>query len=76
MHFSEFIAFIDSAPAGITPAQPDAITDPSSIIGSAVPRIDGKFKTTGTARYAGGLRRTGLFHHRQRHHPFHRHLRR
>jgi xanthine dehydrogenase YagR molybdenum-binding subunit len=54
MHFSEFIAFIDSAQAGTHPVPPsESITDPSSIIGSAVPRIDGKFKTTGTARYAG-----------------------
>ena len=56
MHFSEFIAFIDSAQANTHPSAPppaEPITEPSAIIGSSVPRIDGPLKTTGTAMYAG-----------------------
>jgi xanthine dehydrogenase YagR molybdenum-binding subunit len=54
MHFSEFIAFIDSAQAGTHAVPPsDSITDPSAIIGASVPRVDGPLKTTGTALYAG-----------------------
>ena len=54
MHFSEFIAFIDSAQAKIQSAPPPnpIETDPSAIIGASVPRIDGPLKTTGTAMYA------------------------
>jgi len=55
MHFSEFIAFIDSAQAnGKSAPPPNPVeTDPSAIIGANVPRIDGPLKTTGTAMYAG-----------------------
>jgi xanthine dehydrogenase YagR molybdenum-binding subunit len=55
MHFSEFIAFIDSAQAKTQSAPPPnpIETDPSAIIGASVPRIDGPLKTTGTAMYAG-----------------------
>jgi len=55
MHFSEYIAFIDAAQANgnAAPPQKSVETDPSAIIGSSVPRIDGPLKTTGTAMYAG-----------------------
>ncbi len=54
MHFSEFIAFIDSAQSNAHPASPNPTEpDPSAIIGSPIPRVDGPLKTTGTARYAG-----------------------
>ena len=54
MHFSEYIAFINASQAATNSAPPsDSITDPSAIIGSNVPRIDGPLKTTGTAMYAG-----------------------
>ena len=55
MHFSEYIAFIDAAQGNGKPAPPQKSveTDPSAIIGSNVPRIDGPLKTTGTAMYAG-----------------------
>ncbi len=53
MHFSEFIAFIDSAQAGANATTAPAESDPSAIIGAAVPRIDGPLKTTGSALYAG-----------------------
>ena len=55
MHFSEYIAFIDAAQEnGKSAPPPNPVeTDPSSIIGSSVPRIDGPLKTTGTAMYAG-----------------------
>ena len=55
MHFSEYIAFIDAAQGNgkAAPPQNPVETDPSAIIGSNVPRIDGPLKTTGTAMYAG-----------------------
>jgi len=55
MHFSEYIAFIDGAQGNgrAAPPQNPVETDPSAIIGSNVPRIDGPLKTTGTAMYAG-----------------------
>jgi xanthine dehydrogenase YagR molybdenum-binding subunit len=53
MHFSEYIAFIDAAQSGNKPAPTPSETDPSSIIGASVPRIDGPLKTTGNAMYAG-----------------------
>ncbi|WP_158787440.1 xanthine dehydrogenase family protein molybdopterin-binding subunit [Granulicella sp. L46] len=55
MHFSEYIAFIDAAQGNgkAAPPQKSVETDPSAIIGSNVPRIDGPLKTTGTAMYAG-----------------------
>lgn len=54
MHFSEFIAFIDSAQSNTHPdPSTGAVADPSPIIGTPTPRIDGPLKTTGSARYAG-----------------------
>lgn len=51
MMFSEFIEFIESGQNGhSTPAEPSAA--PSAIIGSALSRIDGPLKTTGSATYA------------------------
>ncbi len=54
MMFSEFIELIDRNQAQNNgqnaPAAPPA--PPSAIIGTALPRIDGPLKTTGTARYA------------------------
>ena len=52
MMFSEFVEFIKSsegAPPSAAALNPDP---PSAIIGAAVPRIDGPFKTTGKALYA------------------------
>jgi xanthine dehydrogenase YagR molybdenum-binding subunit len=52
MLFSEFVEFIKSnegPPPSPSDMNPDA---PSAIIGAAVPRIDGPFKTTGKAMYA------------------------
>ncbi|MGA7157166.1 MAG: xanthine dehydrogenase family protein molybdopterin-binding subunit [Acidobacteriaceae bacterium] len=51
MHFSELIALIDTPQT--KPAPNPTVPDPSAIIGSPVPRIDGPLKTTGTALYAG-----------------------
>jgi len=53
MHFSEFIAFIDSAQSNAHPEPTEPISEPSAIIGSFAPRVDGPLKTTGTAMYAG-----------------------
>lgn len=53
MTFTEYIDFIDGQAQAPNPNKPAAPTaPPSAIIGSAVPRIDGPLKTTGTARYA------------------------
>src|SRR5260370_32770829 len=52
MMFSEFVEFIKSnegAPPSVAEMNPDP---PSAIIGAALPRIDGPFKTTGKALYA------------------------
>src|ERR1700722_4805550 len=52
MLFSEFVEFIKSN-EGPPPSPSDMNPDgPSTIIGAAVPRIDGPLKTTGKARYA------------------------
>ena len=58
MMFSEFIEFIENgqstqqtaASASVMSATPPPA--PSAIIGTALPRIDGPVKTTGTAKYA------------------------
>ncbi len=50
MDFSEFIDFIQTG-APVPPTNP-AAPEPSSVIGAALPRIDGPLKTTGSARYA------------------------
>ncbi len=51
MMFSEFLDFIESSQSqpGTTPTP---MGDPSAIIGTALSRIDGPLKTTGTAKYA------------------------
>jgi xanthine dehydrogenase YagR molybdenum-binding subunit len=51
MDFSEFITFINSAPAPSAPA-PEQNQTFSPVIGATLPRIDGPLKTTGTAKYA------------------------
>ncbi len=52
MMFSEFISFIDSAQDAAAKPSDATPPPPSSIIGAAVPRVDGPFKTSGTAKYA------------------------
>ena len=51
MNFSEFVAFIQTEQGNKPPAPPPEAA-PSAIIGAAIPRIDGPFKTSGRANYA------------------------
>ena len=52
MFFSELEEFINNGQAPQAPAQLPTFGPPSAIIGTALPRVDGPLKTTGTARYA------------------------
>ena len=49
MMFSEFLEFIQ-ANEGAPNGKPASTTEPSEIIGTALPRVDGPLKTTGTAK--------------------------
>ena len=51
MEFAELLDFINQAP-GQAQQDPKTSAPPSAIIGASLPRIDGPFKTTGTAKYA------------------------
>ena len=51
MMFSEFLEFIQ-ANEGAPNGKPASTTEPSEIIGTALPRVDGPLKTTGIAKYA------------------------
>src|SRR5258707_10473191 len=51
MMFSEFVEFIRSNEGAPPPEAETNHGSPSAIIGAALPRIDGPFKTTGTALY-------------------------
>jgi xanthine dehydrogenase YagR molybdenum-binding subunit len=55
MLFSEFVEFIDPGQGNRpspAPADMASTAIPSAIIGTALPRVDGPLKTTGTAKYA------------------------
>src|ERR1700722_15594392 len=52
MMFRELEEFINNGQAAQRPEQLPTFGPPSAIIGTALPRIDGPLKTTGTARYA------------------------
>jgi xanthine dehydrogenase YagR molybdenum-binding subunit len=55
MLFSEFVAMIDPGQAtrpAPAPGQKASTAEPSAIIGTALPRVDGPLKTTGMAKYA------------------------
>jgi xanthine dehydrogenase YagR molybdenum-binding subunit len=60
MTFDEFAEFIGSQEGAPPKPVPANAPPPSSIIGAAVPRIDGPLKTTGTARYASDYNFPGL----------------
>jgi xanthine dehydrogenase YagR molybdenum-binding subunit len=49
--FSEFISLIDSPQDAAAKPSDTSAPPPSSIIGAAVPRVDGPKKTSGTAKY-------------------------
>ncbi len=52
MEMPEAVAMTVNTTGAAASTGDDAVTTASTIIGSAVPRIDGPLKTTGTARYA------------------------
>jgi xanthine dehydrogenase YagR molybdenum-binding subunit len=58
--FSEFLEFIQGENGGPGMPLDESAVGPSSVVGSALPRIDGPLKTTGLAHYAADYNLPGM----------------